>query len=221
MAGVRAMKLVLCDDHAMWLEVLRNALVARGHMVAALATTPAAGVEAVAATSPDLCALDIVFPDSDGDGFGAAEQIREESPNTRVLMMTGSSEPALIASARSVGASGLTCKDQSINVIVRALERVARGGTAFEQSGLQVGRGRERYPDDRETKRMLLSLTTRERDVLRRLIAGRTTTEIARELGVTKNTARTHVQNVLMKLGAHSQLQATTQVVRAGLADLL
>jgi DNA-binding NarL/FixJ family response regulator len=212
------MKIVLCDDHAMWLEVLGSALVARGHTVAATATTPAGGVEAVATTSPDICALDIGFPD--GDGFGAAVRIREEFPRTRVLMMTGFSEPALIASARESGASGFTCKDQSINMIVRALERVARGGTAFEQYGAQVERRRENY-QDRDTKRMVLSLTTRERDVLRRLVAGRTTTEIAQEIGVTRNTARTHVQNVLMKLDAHSQLQATTQVVRAGLADLL
>jgi two-component system nitrate/nitrite response regulator NarL len=211
------MKIVLCDDHEMWLQVLEVALEARGHVVTALTTTPDTGVQAVAATDPDVVALDVGFPD--GNGFEAAERITAASPRTRVVMLTASAEPTVRAAALAAGASGITRKDQSIVAILASLERVAGGGDAFEQPAVRSTPRRTR--PETEIARLVASLTARERDVLRRLIEGRTTGDIARDLGVTTNTARTHIQNVLTKLGVHSRLQAATQVVRAELVDLL
>lgn len=211
------MKIVLCDDHEMWLQALEVALEARGHLVTALTTTPDGGVAAVAATDPDVCALDVGFPD--GNGFEAAERIRAVSPRTRVVMLTGSAEPTVRAAAVEAGAAGVTRKDQSIVGILASLEKVARGDDAFDQAPSRSGPRRAR--PESEIARLVASLTARERDVLRRLVDGRTTGEIANELGVTKNTARTHIQNVLTKLGVHSRLQAATQVVQAHLLDQL
>jgi two-component system nitrate/nitrite response regulator NarL len=211
------MKIVLCDDHEMWLQALEVALEARGHVVTALTTTPDTGVQAVAATDPDVVALDVGFPD--GNGFEAAERITAASPRTRVVMLTASAEPTVRAAALAAGASGITRKDQSIVAILASLERVADGGDAFEQPAVRSTPRRTR--PESEIARLVASLTARERDVLRRLIEGRTTGDIARDLGVTTNTARTHIQNVLTKLGVHSRLQAATQVVRAELVDLL
>lgn len=213
------MKLVLCDDHLMWLEALEQNLAARGHVVAALATTPDQALDAVATNDPDVVALDVSFPD--GSGLQVASRIRDQCPRSRVVMLTGSSEPSLVSAAVDAGAAGFTRKDQSVDAIVAALERVAEGGDGFgesQQQGLDAGR---RLRAETETAQLLRYLTPQERHVLRRLVDGRSTSEIARELSVTKNTARTHVQKVLMKLGAHSRLQAATMVVRAGLVDQL
>ncbi|HEU4910837.1 MAG TPA: response regulator transcription factor [Actinomycetes bacterium] len=211
------MKIVLGDDHEMWLQALEVALLARGHHVVATATTASGAVDAVVGSDPDVCALDVGFPD--GNGFEAARRIREEAPRTRVVMLTGSSEPSLVDAAVSAGAAGLTRKDQSVTAIMAALERVAAGASAFDSRWSRSTFTRQRPESD--VARLVNSLTTRERDVLRRLVDGCTTSEIAREMGVTKNTARTHIQNVLTKMGAHSRLQAATQVVHAQLVDLL
>lgn len=212
------MRIVLCDDHAMWLEALATALATRGHSVVATAMSPAEAVDAVADTDPDVCALDVNFPE--GNGLDAAEMIRRSSPRTRVLMLTGASQPALVSAALRAGASGLTRKDQSVDAIMHAVERVAAGATVFETQG-KWPEPRRPWGPGSEAARAVEGLTTRERDVLRCLVDGRTTGEIARELGVTKNTARTHVQNILIKLGAHSRLQAASQIVHAGLVDQL
>ena len=124
------MKIVLGDDHEMWLQALEVALLARGHQVVATATTASGAVDAAVGSDADVCALDVGFPD--GNGFEAARRIREAAPRTRVVMLTGSSEPSLVDAAVAAGAAGLTRKDQSVTAIMAALERVAAGASAFD-----------------------------------------------------------------------------------------
>lgn len=212
------MRIVLCDDHTLLVEAFRTALQSVGHEVVALAATPEEGHQAVLDHDPDVCLLDVLFPM--GSGLDAAARIAFDRPSCRVLMLSARADPLLVRAALAVGAAGFVSKDESIAGILRALERVAAGDIAIDPVLLRAAvRARPAFggpPGQR-----LSVLSGREREVLRGIVAGRSTKEIARAMGVSTSTAGTHVQNVLTKLGVHSRLQVVALVVREGLADEL
>ena len=207
------MRLVLCDDHRLFLESLAAALSAHGHNVVTT-TRPGDAVVAVERSDADVCVLDMGFPE--GSGLDAALALRGRSPGTRVMMLSASVEPDVVTGAVEAGAAGFVRKDQPLAVVIRAVEKVAKGGTAFDSTMLRGG-GRGERAGEPETQRLLRYLSPREREVLRHLIKAHDTTQIARHLKISPSTARSHIQNVLVKLGVHSRLQAVTLIARAGL----
>jgi two-component system nitrate/nitrite response regulator NarL len=211
-------RIVLCDDHRLLIEALATALRARGHDVVALATTPEDGYRAVLEHKPDVCVLDIFFPA--GSGLDAAAKIVSECPECKVLILSARSDPAVVHAALAAGAAGFVLKEESIDGIVLALDRVAGGAAVVDRQLLRAAM-RVRPEPARGGSERLRYLTGREREALRRIAEGQSTKEIARAMRVSQSTARTHVQNVLTKLGVRSRLQAAALVAREGLADVL
>ena len=210
------MRILLCDDHRLLVEALGSLLAAHGHDVVALTTTPDEACRAAAELEPDVCVLDMTFPD--GSGLDAAATIAATC-RSKVLMLSGRSDPDLVKAALSAGASGFVPKDDSIEGILRALDRLSAGEIAVDRDLL---RGAIRAPSGRgAVSEQLRFLTRREREALRRIAEGQSTKEIAHQMHVAHSTARTHVQNVLTKLGVRSRLQAAALVARSGLADEL
>jgi two-component system, NarL family, nitrate/nitrite response regulator NarL len=211
-------RIVLCDDHRLLIEALATALRARGHEVVALATTPEEGYRAVMEHKPDVCVLDLFFPD--GSGLEAATKIMAACPDCKILMLSARSDPTLVHAALTAGAAGFVLKEESIDGILLALERVASGAVAVQGDLLRAAI-RTRPETTRAGSERLRYLTNREREALRRIAEGQSTKEIARAMRVSQSTARTHVQHVLTKLGVRSRLQAAALVAREGLADRL
>jgi two-component system nitrate/nitrite response regulator NarL len=212
------MRLLLCDDHALLLEALAVALTARGHDVVATVTDPGAVAEVAERCAPDVCILDIAFPS--GDGLEAAREIADRSPATKVLILSATSDPALVRAAFEAGALGFVQKDESVEEILSALRRLGDGEIAIDPQLLRLAMRVPRpAPSDSGRMTDALRLTPRETQVLVHLVAGDTTAEIGRSLGVASSTARTHIQNVLIKLGVHSRLQATAFAVSHHLVD--
>jgi two-component system, NarL family, nitrate/nitrite response regulator NarL len=207
------MRLVLCDDHQLLLDVLTTALTAHGYLVEATVSSARAVAEVVRRTDPDVCLLDVCFPD--GGGVEVACELTAVAPRTKVVMLSVSSEPEVVAAAVAAGAAGFTRKDQAIDGIIRVLQRVQRGETVIDVSGRSSAP--RRSTGDSEASRLLRHLTEREVEVLQRLVDGETTEALAHGLGITVHTARTHVQKILVKLGVHTRLQAATMVMNAGL----
>jgi two-component system nitrate/nitrite response regulator NarL len=211
-------RIVLCDDHRLLVEAFATALRGHGHDVVAVATTPEDGYRAVLEYEPDVCVLDLFFPG--GSGLDAAKKITSAQVACKVLILSARSDPDLILAALTAGAAGFVLKEQSIDGVLRALERVAAGEAAVDP---QLLRAAIRLPAPRrhaESQRLRF-LTPREREALRRIAEGESTKEIARAMQVSLSTARTHVQNVLTKLGVRSRLQAAALVAREGLTDEL
>jgi two-component system, NarL family, nitrate/nitrite response regulator NarL len=204
------MRLVLCDDHRLFLESLATALSAHGHHVVT-STNPEEAVTAVQESDPDVCVLDIQFPD--GSGLEAARVVRQRFPRTRVLMLSASVDAAAVDVALEAGASGFIRKDQPVALVLKAIERVSLGQTAIDPVPTKAG-SRGTRGAEREARRLFRSLTARERQVLRHLMQADDTMLIAERLSISPSTARSHVQNVLIKLGVHSRLQAVTLVTR-------
>lgn len=204
------MKILLCDDHVLLAETLQTLLVSAGHEVL-VTHRPDSALDLLAAEHPDVCVMDIGFPD--GDGLDALSRVADRSPATRVLMLSASRNPDLVRSAIDLGARGYLCKDVGAAAIVRAVDRLVDGDIVLDPEVAQVLARRPRArPDDIEW--LMGFLTGREREVLRRIILGQGTQEMADEMHVSRSTARTHVQNVLRKLGVHSRLEAVAAVSR-------
>lgn len=207
------MRLVLCDDNRILCHALSVALEWRGHRVLATATTTVLGIAAVAEHQPDVCLLDLRFPDPP-DGLGAARVIRQRYPGTAVLLLSGLIDPAVRSEAMRVGVVGYLRKDQNVDHVADALDVIASGGVIFD-SMLTPGS----CPAPRRRTRPGYLLTSREQDVLRRMVAGQSTTQMSREMNIEVSTLRTYVKNVLAKLGVHSRLQAAALANREHLLD--
>ena len=240
-------RIVLCDDHTLLTESLAASLAAKGYQVEAVTSTPAQGLAAVASLDPDILMLDVHFPmtvsaraasplTTAGEqafpvsrpnsrmvtaGLELARAVLERHPRTKVLMVSATDDPAIVSAALDLGVSGFTRKDQRIDGIVQILERVAAGEVAVDPELLRAAVRHLKAPDVDQAERTLRYLTPREREVLRRIVEGESTKQIARAMDIAQSTARTHVQNVLVKLGAHSRVEASAIVARVGAVDRL
>jgi two-component system, NarL family, nitrate/nitrite response regulator NarL len=197
-------RLLVCDDHKLLLDALSMALTHRGHTVVATALDPDQAVESAREHQPDVCLLDVNFPA--GNGLSAISRIHAVSVLTKVVILSGSVSPGLVADAIAQGAQGFVGKEKPIGVVIEALELAQQGYLAVDPLLLQAAL-RPRVRDD-DPLWVLKFLTEREWEVMRCLIDGLSTEQIAGRLGVQRSTARTHVQNLLIKLGVHSRLQA-------------
>lgn len=206
------MRLVLCDDNRILCEALASVLQARGHLTLAIAISAADAVAAVATHQPDACLLDLRFPD--GSGLDAAQAIRRCQPDTKILVLSCIADPSAVSEAKKMGVAGFLRKDLRADTIIDALDVIGAGGTAFgpKYSG-QASQGNT-SPSPREDP--LGALTPRETQVLRRIVAGQSTGQMAREMDVATSTLRSYIKNILAKLGAHSRLQAAAIASRAG-----
>lgn len=207
------MRLVLCDDHRLFAEPLAVALERRGHEVF-VSSTPAEAIRSVTTHAPDLCVVDLTFPDGAGDGMSALLELRRRHPECQVVVLSGSADERDRARALAAGAAGFLRKDQPVTAIFDALDRIHTGRVLPSRP---PARHSNRTDDRARLRRVLGHLTSRERDVLRLLVQAHDTPSIARTLGVAPSTIRTHLQSVLFKLGVHTRMQAVAVVARAQL----
>jgi len=198
------MRVIVCDDHRLLLEALALALEDHGYDVVAIASSAEEAVQAVAEHRPDICLLDVNFPA--GSSLSAIAEIREASPQTRVVMLSAAADHGIVGRAIAEGAAGYVGKEQPIQRICEMLEQADKGHLAVEPALLQQALRPQKPSDD--PLWALQFLTDREWEVMRCIMDGQSTEQMAGSLGVQRSTARTHVQNLLTKLGVHSRLQA-------------
>lgn len=200
------MRLVICDHHRVFADTLGMVLKKNGHQVVAGSSTPSDGESAVRMHKPHLFITELEFPKE--NGVPAIVAARGASPRTRIVVLSGSKDPAAGLVAQQAGAHAYLSKRRPLAEILTRLDDVAHGkGSIFD--GPTNGSGQDAKAD----ADALRYLTTREREVLDRLVQGQDTASLARELGVTYSTARTHIQNLLCKLGVHSKLEAVALAI--------
>jgi two-component system, NarL family, nitrate/nitrite response regulator NarL len=202
------MRLVVCDANRILCEALAAALETCGHQVLATTTTVGDCVEAVASCQPDVCELDLHLPDPE-DGLQAVREIRCRCPGTAVLVISDLKDPDIWKQVRGLGVAGLVGKDRSVSQIADALHMIDDGKQVFDPAPAQESPTHATVP---------ILLTPREAEVLRRIVAGQDTRQMAREMNIAISTLRTYVRNLLAKLGAHSRLEAAAVASRADLS---
>jgi two-component system nitrate/nitrite response regulator NarL len=212
-AGARV---VLCDDHQLFAESLAVVLATRGHDVVAVTMSPPAAATAVVEHDAELCIMDMNFPAFDGNGVDGARMVLEGRPGTAVVILSADNDPPAFARAMATGVTGFARKDQDVSEVLAMIDRVLAGHVVIDPALLRAAVSSRNRPLT-DVERMASFLTAREREVLDLLTQGCTTERIAERMGVAYSTARTHIQNVLAKLGVHSRLEASALAVAHGL----
>ncbi|MFI5912748.1 response regulator [Dactylosporangium sp. NPDC051541] len=206
-------RVLIADDHAMVREGLVRFLSLSDDLepVGAAADGQQA-VELAHALRPDLVLMDLLMPVL--DGVSATAAIRRELPGVEVVALSGYLEPQLIADALHAGAVGYLLKDTDADELHRAVRAAAAGQVQLSPAVAA------RLVRDVHVPGAPPQLTRREEEVLTLLARGRANGQIARELHIAPQTVKTHVSNILQKLGASSRTQAALYAMRAGLVPL-
>ncbi len=163
----------------------------------------------------DVVLMDIGLPDRSGLAVG--REILERWPETRLLAVTALDDARAVDEALEAGFRGYLTKDTPVSRFITSLEAVV-GGQVVLPHRLVSAVHRRGSSDG--IALLVSQLTTREREVLSLLVEGADGGTIARRLGISRNTVRTHVQSILTKLQVHSRLEAATMAVRHHLVPL-
>jgi two-component system nitrate/nitrite response regulator NarL len=187
-----------------------------GLEVVAVVTSGGEALDAVREHEPDLVLIDVGLPDEDGIAVGA--KLLAERPQTRVVALTALADPDLVREALHVGFSGYLTKDTQADLFARAVQGVIDGQIVVPQrlgrEAMEPPAVEALEPEAAAIGLLARQLTPRELEVLEMLAQGAGGGEIARRLGVSPNTVRTHVQGILSKLQVHSRLEAAAFAVR-------
>jgi DNA-binding NarL/FixJ family response regulator len=205
-------RVLIADDHPVVRQGLRTFLDLQDDItVVGEAGDGAEAVELVGELAPDVLLLDLKMPVL--DGRGALERLSGVS--TRVVVLTSVSDRSDVGPAMRAGASGFLYKDVDPTALVQAVRAVHGGQVLLAPEAAEAMLAGEGGGAARPAP---VPLTEREREVLALIAAGRSNREIARSLLVAEKTVKTHVSNVLMKLGVQDRTQAALYAVRHGLA---
>ncbi|HET7494748.1 MAG TPA: response regulator transcription factor [Candidatus Limnocylindrales bacterium] len=215
------MRIVIADDHALFRDGVASLVGAWGHEVVGSAGTEDDAVAVATAVAPDLVLMDVRMPG--GSGLAATARIRAARPETAIVILTVSEDEDDLFEAIKAGAQGYLLKNLEASQLRSMLEAVERGEAAItpatagriidefvrrERAGGVDASRRTSDPD---------RLTERELDVLGHVTRGLRNKEIAAHLGISENTVKYHLRNILEKLHAGSRAELAARAVREGL----
>jgi len=212
------MKLLLVDDHALFLQSLKVLLTTKGHEVLGTASN---GMEALKQTrllSPQLILMDIEMPEC--DGLAATRLIKAEMPQIKIVMLTVSASDEHLFEAIKSGASGYLLKSQSADRFLELVAQVENGGAAlppelasrlldeFARQAQHVETPAEETPSD---------LTARQIEVLTLVAQGLTYPQVGEALHLSEATIRYHMSQILERLHLKNRAQVIAYAARHGL----
>ena len=208
-------RVLIADDHAVVRQGLRTFLELQDEIeVVGEAADGIEALELVQRTKPDVALLDLVMPRL--GGLEAIRRIREVAPATRVLVLTSFADDDTVLPAVRAGAAGYLLKDVQPPELVGAI-RAVHAGEALLAPAVATMLVEQLAAEDGEGAPRGEQLTPREREVLALLARGRANKVIARDLGVSERTVKTHVSNILGKLNLTDRTQAAVYAVRHGI----
>jgi DNA-binding NarL/FixJ family response regulator len=207
-----AIRILIADDHAVVRQGLRMFLALDPELdVVGEASDGRQAVQQVQELHPDVVLMDLMMPVM--DGIAATAAIRNEEPDTEVIALTSVLSDDSVVNAIRAGAIGYLLKDTQADELCRAIKAAAAGQVQLSPEASARLLREVRAPDSPET------LTERETEVLRLLAQGQANKEIARNLHIGEKTVKTHVSNILAKLGVQSRTQAALHAVHIGLVS--
>ena len=209
-------RVLLLEDHASFRQALALIIEREPDFSVVAQAGSLAEARALLPQDVDVAVVDLSLPD--GEGRTVITALHRASPRTRVLVLTASLDPVQRAQAVEAGAAGVLHKAAALDEIVSAVRRLGAGEWLFAPHELvEMLRFVNRHRDQQHEATLLLQqLTPREREVLQALATGLDSKEIAERLYITVETERTHMVNILSKLGVHSRLQALVFALRHG-----
>jgi DNA-binding NarL/FixJ family response regulator len=205
--------ILIVDDHGVVRQGLRMYLALDPELeVVGEAANGAEALRLAHELEPDVVLMDLLMPVM--DGIAATEAIRRGLPDVEVIALTSVLEDSAVYGAMRAGAIGYLLKDTEADELCRAIKAAAAG--QVQLSPPVAARLVREVPPPQEPE----PLTERETEVLAELAKGKSNKEIAADLVIAEKTVRTHVSNILGKLGVSSRTQAALHAVRSGLVSL-
>ncbi len=215
-------RVLIVDDHAVVRQGLRMFIEMQNDMeVVGEGATGLEAVELAARLSPDVILLDLMMPQM--DGVEATRKILEGAPHSRVLILTSFGEDDKVFPAIRAGAQGYLLKDIQPRDLVRAVREAFQGKAQLHPDiarRLMSAISRDMPPQEQEPPSLsteLQVLTEREREVLDFIARGLSNREIAAEMVISEKTVKTHVSNILDKLGLEDRTRAAIWALKHGL----
>jgi len=204
----KPIRVMLVDDHSMVRRGLATFLkVFDDLQLAGEAESGEAAIQLCAEVLPDVILMDMVLPKM--DGATATRAIRQQFPQVQVIVLTSFKDGELIKNALQAGAIGYLIKDVSADEIAQAIRDAHSGRATLSPEAAQALVKTANQPPAPG-----LDLTEREREVLILMIEGLNNTQIAGRLSVSPSTIKSHVSNILSKLGAASRTEAVALALR-------
>ena len=208
-------RVLIVDDHEVVRRGLRGFLELQDDMeVVGEASDGAIAISLADSLEPDVVLMDLLMPNV--DGLTAIATIRQGHPNTDIVAVTSFIEEDKVTAALEAGASGFLLKDASADEVADAIRAAFAGEVHLDPQVARVLAQRMRARRDEVPTE---ALTPRELEVLQLLARGAANKEIAADLSITERTARTHVSNILGKLGLASRTQAALWAVEHKMLD--
>lgn len=210
------MRILIADDHALFRDSLKSLLEARSHTVVAEAKNGREAIEMTRRFKPDVVLMDLSMPEI--DGLTATKLLCAELPEVKVVVLTASDDDSNLFEAVKSGAQGYMLKNLEAKEFFTLLEGVRRGEPALTPS--LARKLMTEFARPRENADNPDALTDREHDVLELLVQGVTSNRrLAQKLGVSENTVKFHVRNILDKLHLHNRAQVVSFALRNRLVD--
>jgi len=212
------LRVMVVDDHPMWLDALVDELTTAGFNVVATASDGRQCLARAKATSPDVVVMDLNIPAP--DGVECTRLLLSDMPDLHVLVMSASDERGDVLAAVKAGAQGYLLKSASKTDLCDAVRRCGAGEAVFTPAlaGLVLGEYRRMATAPDEAIKAP-TLTDRETEVLRLVAKGLSYKEIADRLVVSHRTVQNHVQSVLRKLALHNRVELTRYAIDQGIDD--
>jgi DNA-binding NarL/FixJ family response regulator len=215
------MRILLADDHALFRDGIASLLGAWGHEVVGQVADGDAAVAAGLELRPDLVLMDVAMPG--GGGLAATRRLAAEAPQIAIVMLTASEDVDDLFAAIKAGARGYLLKNLESGELRGMLGAVERGEAAITPAIAarilaELARA-EAVPSAATADPDPDRLTERELDVLRLVVRGLRNKEIAAELGISENTAKFHLRNILDKLHAQNRTEVVARAMREGLVE--
>ena len=212
-------RVLLVEDHPVVIEGLQLALERHGFDVVGAAVSAADGRRLAQERQPQVALLDFNLPDSSGGQLAA--WIRDASPQTAVIFLTGDESDDALLAALDAGARGFLFKTQPPVQIAEAIRQAASGRSVMPPGRVSevLARRRERQQAEDRARQERDRLTSRELEILQMLAHGMATKEIASKLFLSVATVRWYVQQMIEKLEAHSKIEALARARELGLIE--
>ncbi len=210
------MRVLVADDHSLFRDGIVSLLQAAGLDVVGQADNGEQAVAEAHRLRPDVVLMDIQMPGL--NGIEATRRIKNELPDVQVVMLTVSQDDADLFRALKAGARGYLLKSLTSEEFIDLLEGLGRGDAPLpRQLAARLIEGIARQPEPAVDAAQIEGLTRRERELLGLVAAGLSNKAIAGQLGVSENTVKYHMKNILQKLNLHNRAEAAAYAVRTGL----
>jgi len=213
-------RILIVDDHALFRDGLRSLLQSRGHEVVGEAKNGLQAIDLVAQLHPDLVLMDVSMPEM--NGLEATRELTARQSDVKVVVLTASEDNETLFDAIKAGAQGYLLKNLEADEFFSLLDRASQGEPALTPSLARklLQEFAKPAPVRAAAEQGADELTERERDVLELMVEGVTSNrKLAHRLGLSENTVKFHVRNILDKLRLHTRAEAVGYALRKKMGE--